>query len=61
MESTRRKSPLEAFPNLFTEVQAGKGATALLLILDILPLLIAYYIIKPVREALILRGGGAEV
>jgi len=35
--------------------------TALLLALNVLLLLCAYYIIKPVREALILSGEGAEV
>jgi AAA family ATP:ADP antiporter len=46
---------------LFTDVRAGEGGTALLLTLNILLLLTAYYIIKPVREALILSGEGAEV
>lgn len=46
---------------LFTEVRAGEGPTALLLALNVFLLLAAYYCIKPVREALILTGGGAEV
>jgi ATP:ADP antiporter, AAA family len=45
----------------FTEVRAGEGATALLLALNVFFLLAAYYFIKPVREALILSGEGAEV
>jgi AAA family ATP:ADP antiporter len=45
----------------FTDVQAGEGSTALLLALNVFLLLTAYYVIKPVREALILSGEGAEV
>jgi AAA family ATP:ADP antiporter len=45
----------------FTEVRGGEGATALLLALNVFFLLAAYYFIKPVREALILSGEGAEV
>jgi ATP:ADP antiporter, AAA family len=45
----------------FTEVRAGEGATALLLALNVFLLLASYYFIKPVREALILSGAGAEV
>lgn len=46
---------------LFADVRAGEGTTALLLTLNVFLLLTAYYVIKPVREALILSGGGAEV
>ena len=56
-----RKKPLEKFLNLFTEVRAGEGTSAILLLINIFTLMTAYYIIKPVREALILTGGGAEV
>ena len=56
-----RQGPLDRMLNLFTEVRSGEGATALLLALNVFLLLFAYYIIKPVREALILSGGGAEV
>jgi AAA family ATP:ADP antiporter len=45
----------------FTDVRAGEGGTALLLALNVFFLLAAYYFIKPVREALILSGEGAEV
>ncbi|HEV7365011.1 MAG TPA: MFS transporter [Gemmatimonadales bacterium] len=46
---------------LFADVRAGEGGTALLLTLNVLLLLAAYYCIKPVREALILASEGAEV
>ena len=52
---------LERFLGLFASVRGGEGTTVLLLALDVFLLLLAYYIIKPVREALILAGGGAEV
>lgn len=53
--------PLDRFLNLFTEVKSGEGLTAVLLMLNVFLILTSYYIIKPVREALILAGGGAEV
>ena len=57
----RRPNILERFLRLFTEVRGGEGGTALLLTLNVFILLTAYYIVKPVREALILAGGGAEI
>ena len=45
----------------FADVGAGEGRGVLLLALNAFLLLSAYYLIKPVREALILSGGGAEV
>jgi AAA family ATP:ADP antiporter len=53
--------PVDRALNLFTEVRGGESTTALLLALNVFLLLTAYYLIKPVREALILSGGGAEV
>ncbi|RKZ13098.1 hypothetical protein DRQ32_02345, partial [bacterium] len=56
------RTPLERFLGLFAEVRAGEGAVVLLLALNIFLILTAYYIIKPVREALILSvDGGAEL
>ncbi len=57
----RKKSVLETFLSIFTPVKAGEGLSALLLFANLFLLLTAYYIIKPVREALILQGGGAEI
>lgn len=55
-------SPVERFLNLFTEVRRGEAGAALLLALNIFLILTAYYMLKPVREALILSGaGGAEI
>jgi AAA family ATP:ADP antiporter len=47
--------------SLFTDVRAGEGATALLMLVNILLLLCCYSVVKTVREPLILLGGGAEV
>ena len=52
---------IEKFLGLFTEVRRGETAAALLLTLNIFLILTAYYIMKPVREALILATGGAEL
>ncbi len=55
------RSLVERTLGLFAQVRAGEGPTALLLALNVFVLLTAYYIIKPVREALILAlDSGAE-
>lgn len=46
---------------LFTDIKPGEAVTAVLLTLNIYLLLLAYYLIKPVREGFILGGSGAEV
>lgn len=56
-----RAGPLDRALRHFADVQAGEGTTALLLALNVFLLLTAYYVIKPIREALILSGEGAEV
>ena len=55
------KSWLDRGLSLFTDVRAGEGATALLMLANIFLLLVCYSVIKTVREPLILLGGGAEV
>jgi ATP:ADP antiporter, AAA family len=57
----KRKSAVERFLSVFATVHGGEGITALLLMLNVFLLLTAYYIIKPVREALILGSAGAEI
>ncbi|MFC1512396.1 NTP/NDP exchange transporter [Candidatus Latescibacterota bacterium] len=61
MDQAQPKSFLERFLSLFSEVRSGEGITALLLFFNLFILMTSYYIMKPVREALILSGGGAEV
>ena len=55
-----RKLWLERMLSVIADVRAHEGVTAVLLTANLFLLLTAYYIIKPVREALILSGGGAE-
>jgi AAA family ATP:ADP antiporter len=56
-----RKSLVERALSVFTEVRAGEGAGLLLLALNAFVLLLAYYLVKTVREGLILTESGAEV
>src|SRR6476661_4621700 len=60
-DPTRRPSALERMLSAFTDVRAGEGLTAVLMLLNIFLLLVCYSVIKTVREPLILLGGGAEV
>jgi len=56
-----RRNLLERALGLVTEVRAGEGVTALFMTLNVFTLLTAYYVMKPVREGLILAmKSGAE-
>jgi AAA family ATP:ADP antiporter len=56
-----KRSALERALGIVTEVRAGEGITAVFLTLNVFFLLTAYYVIKPVREGLILAmKSGAE-
>ena len=55
------KTRLDRALSLFTDVRAGEGVTALLMLVNVFLLLVCYSVIKTVREPLILLGGGAEV
>jgi AAA family ATP:ADP antiporter len=56
------RGPLERFLRVFTDVRQGEGVQLLLLTLNVFLILTAYYVMKPVREALILdQPGGAEL
>ena len=52
-DDTKNLTTVERALRLVTDVRAGEGAMALLLTLDVFLVLDAYYLIKPVREALI--------
>jgi AAA family ATP:ADP antiporter len=56
-----RKSLLERILSIIADVGAGEGLGALLLTTDLTVLLGSYYLLKTVRESLILAQGGAEV
>lgn len=56
-----RRGPLERVLSVVTDVRAGEAPVSLALTLNVFLLLTAYYVIKPVREALILElESGAE-
>ena len=52
---------LDRFLRLFADVRPGEGGTAVLMALNVFLLLTEYYVLKPVREALILGQGSAEL
>lgn len=56
-----RRSALERTLSVFADVRAGEGPGVVLLAFTIFLLLGGYYLLKTVREALILTEGGAEV
>jgi len=55
------KGPLEKFLSFFADVRAGEGPGVLLMTVNVFLLLFAYYLLKTVREALILTEGGAYI
>ena len=55
------KNSFEKFLSLFSDVSAGEGGTVLLLTLNAFIMMALYYILKPVREGLILSGFGAVI
>lgn len=57
-----RRTPLDRLLGVFADVHAGEGLTAVLLLANLFLLLAAYYLLKTIREPLILTvAGGAEV
>src|SRR5262245_53009323 len=60
-ERTGQRSPLEQLLRPLADVQPGEGLVVVLMALNMFLLLSAYYILKTVREALILTQGGAAV
>jgi AAA family ATP:ADP antiporter len=59
--NSAERSRLERLLGAFADVHAGEGTTAVLLALNVFLILMAYYVLKPVREALILGEGSAEM
>ncbi len=52
---------LESFLSLFSKVKAGEGGTVLLLFINAFIMMLLYYILKPVRDGLIISGFGAVI
>src|SRR5262252_1986122 len=61
MSDTRSRGTLDRLLGIFGDVRAGEGGTVLLMSLNVFVLLVAYYVLKTVREPLILMAGGAEL
>jgi AAA family ATP:ADP antiporter len=61
LQKSGRKNAFERFLSIFAPVRSGEGLTSFLMMFNIFLLLTAYYLIKPVREALILGELGAEI
>jgi AAA family ATP:ADP antiporter len=57
----RPLSPLERLLHVVAPVEPREGPTVLLMTLNVFLLLTAYYVLKVLREPLILVGGGAEL
>lgn len=53
--------PLDRLLGIFGDVRAGEGGTVVLMFLNVFLLLLSYYVLKTVREPLILMAGGAEL
>ena len=61
MTTAARGSGLDRALRLFADVRPGEGHLAVLLALNVFLILTTYYILKPVREALILGQGSPEL
>src|SRR3990172_9297576 len=61
MTNSTRSSAADRFLRLFSDVRAGESTTALLLMVNVFLILTAYYMMRVVREPLIVASGGAEV
>src|ERR1044072_6420280 len=61
MSPESQPSTLDRALGVFADVHPGEGLTAVLLSLNIFLILMAYYVLKPVREALILGEGSPEL
>ena len=59
--STRTLSAFESFLTLFTKVRPGEGRAIFILFLHAFLLMTAYYLVRPVREALILTEADAQL
>lgn len=61
MQGPKRASPLDTLLGVITDVRAGEGTRALAMMLSVFLLLCAYYVIKTVREPMLLATGSAEL
>jgi AAA family ATP:ADP antiporter len=61
MNDQSKGSRLDRFMRLFTDVRAGEGAQALLLAFNVFLILMAYYLMKPSRDALMLEQANPQI
>ena len=61
MTESQPPGPLDRLLGIFGDVRAGEGGTVLLMSLNIFLLLVGYYVLKTIREPLILMAGGAQL
>jgi ATP:ADP antiporter, AAA family len=61
MDDTRQLTRFERLLSLITSVQPGEGRCVATVGVQAIALMTAYYLVRPVREALILTQGGAEL
>jgi ATP:ADP antiporter, AAA family len=61
VKDARTPGVLDRVLGIFGDVRAGEGGTVLLMSLNVFLLLVGYYVLKTVREPLILMAGGAEL
>jgi ATP:ADP antiporter, AAA family len=59
--AVKMRTTVDRVLSVFAPIKAGEGHTALLLTANLFILMTAYYIIKPVRESLILGRAGPEM
>jgi len=51
----RKPSTLDQILNIFTEVKAGEGLLVVMMTLNIFLILLSYYVLKPIRDSLIVN------
>jgi AAA family ATP:ADP antiporter len=57
----QKPGPIDRLLGIFGDVRSGEGATVILMLCNVFLLLVAYYVLKTVREPLILLAGGAQL
>src|SRR5262245_24321420 len=57
----KARGPIDQLLGLFSDVRAGEGARALMMLVNVFLILVSYYILKTVREPLILATSVPEV
>ena len=61
MNENQTPRPIDRLLGIFGDVHAGEGGTVFLMTLNVFLLLVSYYVLKTVREPLILMAGGAQL